>query len=177
MNYNATGTRGDLLGYTEGSATPLPFNATTPATTGSTVGVGTYYFPLGGEQGPVPVETAYISAFMLFAATVAGTLTIEVTNLPKTLSGSNQGGGDVNDWDAASSGGWVQWNPTLSGALYANINGSGNSVTAFTYTLGGTTLGGLIANIVSCGFQRIRLKLVTTVGGLVRPNAHGKLGS
>src|SRR4051812_38591222 len=110
MNYNSTGTRGDIAALTITSGAPVP--AVPDATnTGCTLGVSTYYFPFGGVQNGVAVETVDIGLHMKWAAAVAGTATIEVCNMPMTLGGSGQGGNDITDYDSTT-GNWVQIDPT-----------------------------------------------------------------
>lgn len=175
MNYNATGSRGDItpVTITSGAAVPI---ISDPTNTGSLLGANTYYFPLGGIMSGVPLETVEVSVHMRWAALVAGTATFECSNFPATLGGSGQGGSDVTDYDSTVSN-WVQIDPTLAGSIYCNAVGTNNSVAKYTVTLGGTNLGAAIWNIPAYGFRRGRIKLVTTVGGIVRASVWGKLGS
>lgn len=145
--------------------------------TGVTLGVATYLIPFGSFRAPMPGQTETLSLHFTWAAAVAGTGTIEVSNFSGTKDGSIGGLPDITDYDTTTSGAWCLFNPTAAGALFAAATGGGNSFTALTLTLGGTNAGSAIVNLPTMGFQRVRLKLVLTAGGIVRVNAHGKVGA
>lgn len=175
MNYQNTGSRGDIAAITITSGLVVPV-VLDPTNTGCNLLISTYYFPFGTERNGIAIETVDIALHMRWALAVTGTATIEATNLPATIGGAGQGGIDVSDYDSTA-GNWVQIDPTLAGPVYANAVGSGNSVTKYTVTLGGSAAGAAIWNIPDFGFKRGRIKLVTTVGGIVRANISGKLGA
>lgn len=179
-NYNNLKSRGDLVAYTitSGTVIPLVIDPKTPTNTGCTLGVSTYYFPFGSEISPAPAETSIISLSAMWAAAVAGTGTIEATNIAATIAGAaaiNGAAADLTEYDSTS--GWVQIDPTLTGAVWAAANGASNSMAKYTLTLGGVAAGSAIWNIPTFGFKRFRFKLVTTVGGIVRATEHGKVGA
>ena len=177
-NYNATGTRGELAAVTISTGAVLPVSVLgDPSTFGVTLpGAGTFYFPFGGEQGPVPVEVTLLSLSLRWALAVAGTATIEVCNFAKTVGGYNQGAVDVSDFDSNVQN-WQIYNPAQTGSTYAAVSGASNTVAAMTVTAGGLAAGGAHWNLYGMASQRMRLKIVATVGGLVRASCHGKLGA
>lgn len=184
-DYNARGTRGDLTAYLT-SGTPgqplsiisAPDNGLGTLFTGLTFpGAGTFVAPVGSENSAAPVETPEIALHLRWAAAVAGTVTLEVSNHPRTMGGDGRGGVDLSDWDVSGFGGWVPFNPTPTGSLYAAATGTGNSFTALVLTLGGTNAGGAVWNLPSMAFKRLRMRFALTVGGLARPSAHAKLGA
>ena len=164
------------LCYPSGNSTSLAFSTgPTGALKGFTLGSGvTYYIPFGTFQSPIPVEASGIALAFRWAAAVAGTVTLEASCFPATLGPDITGGGDVNDWDASTDGSWQQWNAALVEAMYTQASGASNSVTAFTWTMGGAAAGGGMLNIPDISLRRLRLKVVTTVGGLFRACMHGK---
>ncbi len=139
---------------------------------GCTLAAGTYYFPLGSDNAPAPSETPLASAHLKWAAAVAATATVETSNFPGRVGGGSSGPVDVSDYDATA-GNWVQENPST--AIVA-VTGSGNSSTAATVTLGGSAAGGCTFHLGNLGTRRARIKLVVTVGGVVRASMHGKAG-
>lgn len=168
--------RGYLVGID--TATPPNFyqyDYTTTNGWGTTLAApGTYYFPFGGsEDAGVPVDTIVNALSARWSAAIAGTLSIEATNFPKTFSGFNQGSLDIGDSD--TSGAWQPINIAPNGMLFAVIAGTGNTLTALTATLGGTNAGFANWNIPDIGFRRLRAKLVTSAAGFIALNAHGKL--
>lgn len=178
MNYQAVNKRGDLAAVTitTGTVIPVAYDLVTPANTGVSLAVGTYYFPFGSDLSPMPVETCILSLTARWALAVAATITIEATNFP--LLHDQWGGSqvEVSDYDATV-GNWMQIDPTLSGTTWAAAYGSSNTMTKFTAVAGAAALGGAMWNIPLFGFKRFRAKVVTTVGGIVRVTAHGKLGA
>jgi hypothetical protein len=173
MNYNQPGT-GDLSAQTITTGTVIPFvpaSGATPA--GCTLAVNTYYFALGSQDSVTPAETALTSVSMVWQAAVAATITVETTNCPKYIGGTNIGGGtDISDFDVTAA--WQQQNPSTA---YVPVSGSGNTVTNLTVTAGGTNAGGCSLELGNLGDRRVRIKIVTTVGGVVRCTVHGKAGS
>lgn len=130
-------------------------------------------FPIGSQNAPTPAQTALLGVHIRWAALTAGTITIEFCNFPARIAGSNEGGDDVTDYANSD---WVPWNPTTAGAFTVQVTGTNNTVTALTLTMGGTNAGTAFINLPDSGCRRIRVKFVTTVGGLVRVNARGKFG-
>lgn len=143
------------------------------STWGVTLGVGTYYFPFGANKSPVPAEAPLVSVHIRGAAAVAATITIEDSNFHSTTSpGDNRGVADVTDFeDAATAGNWIPENPSTA---IVGVVGTGWSSLAATVTAAGTNAGGAMFHVNSLGSRRGRLKIVTTVGGLVRVGVHGK---
>lgn len=164
---------GDLAAQLSTDGTIVPF---LQANLGCTLGAHTYYFALGTELAPMPSQAVDLSIGLEWAALVAGVFTVEVCNFPLHVNGVGQGAIDVADW-STKAGDWVQYNPALTGSIYANAVGTGNSVSALTITAGGTNAGGAIINIPDVGFRRVRIKAVLSVGGVVRVSRHGKLGA
>jgi hypothetical protein len=142
-----------------------------PTTYGSSKGcvltAGTWFFELGGSEAPLASETPISGAHLQWAAAVAGTATIETSHFPAKEGG--QGGGNT-DTTPYSSTGWIQQNPSTA---YVPVSGTGNSSAQATLTLGGTNAGEASFDIYASG-RRVRIKLVLTVGGLVRCGANGK---
>lgn len=170
MKYGYPGS-GDLSAI-KADGTPAPND---PAN-GCTLSSGTWYFPFGGSDAPLPGETALVTLQLQWAAAVAGTITFETCNYPKYRDGRReQGAIDVADNDGnATRTNWVQQNPTSG---YVPIpTGAGNSVSGLTITAGGTNAGGTGVDLGNFGWKRGRVKLVLTVGGLVRVNINAKVG-
>jgi hypothetical protein len=138
-------------------------------------GAGTYVFPLGGDGfgGPI-VETVYNSLSAKFPAGLAGTITIEGTNFPKTLGGNDQGQADVADDDLTAA--WQLIDITQAGDIYAVASGTGNTMTKYTLALAGTNAGGAFWNLPELGMSRLRAKLVATAAGFIRLAINAKLG-
>lgn len=162
-----------LIGYLTGTgAQVLPVLDPTNGV-GVTLGANTYYFPIGGERYGSMVEAVMQSIAMTWPSNIVATVTLEVTNFPKTVLGTDTGPADVTDWD--SSGKWVQYNPTVGGANYVNASGTG---TWTNYSLGITAgVGSAIANVQDIAFSRMRVKVVAGTGGFFRVMSHSKLGS
>lgn len=156
----------------DGTVVPVVLDPTNGV--GYTLGVATYLFPLGGERYGEVVETAMHAISALWPSGIAGTITIEGTNVPKTLQSVDQGPADVTDWDIVSHA-WQLINPTLAGATYASANGTG-TMTAFTCVVTAGA-GGALWNVPDLGCMRLRAKAVITTGGFARLVGHAKLGS
>lgn len=135
---------------------------------GCTLTAGTWYFELGGSEAPLASETSVVDAYLQWAAAVAGTITIETALFPAKEGGQ---GGANTDLLPYSTTGWIQQNPT---SAYVPVNGTGNSATAAVVTAGGTNAGECEFSLGNFGGRRVRIKLVLTVGGLVRCGANGK---
>ncbi len=127
-----------------------------------TLGVDTYLFPLGGDDSTVS------GVHILTDATIAGTFTLEVSNMPRDAI---QGGsGNITDWDTATVGAWVKLDPSTA---YIPTVGTGWSVTNATMTKT-AGVGAAFVDLIASGAKRYRIKAVITTGGKVRVNAHGK---
>jgi hypothetical protein len=172
--YPQLGIKGDLAGY-KSDGTYMPPGK--PPTKGNIVipAAGEYYFPLGGETYGSVCETVMHSLSAVFDANLAGTVTIEGTNMVKTITGAQQGPADITDWDSSSA--WQLVDITASGVLYAVATGTGNSVTKLTLTVGGTNAGGAFWNLPDLGMLRLRAHLHATHAGNIRFSANAKLGS
>ena len=179
MDYSSPGS-GDIgalvvSGAGGAAGTLLPFVALTGETaSGVVLPVGTYVFIVGSPTAPTPSQTTLTGVQLFWAAAVAATITVESTNFPKNLGGdySGRGGIDVSDF-TNTTGLWLQENASTAQVPVAGAN---NTVTAMTVTAGGTNAGGCMFHIGNFGARRLRIKLVTTVGGLIRCNVHGKDG-
>lgn len=128
-----------------------------------TLGVDTYLFPLGAA------ESDLVGVHILTDATIAGTFTIETSNMPRTKDDMGQTA-DITDWDTATVGAWVKEDPTTA---YVATVGTGWTVTNLTLTKTAGT-GGAMLHLGNFGAKRIRLKAVITTGGKVRVNRHAK---
>ena len=118
-----------------------------------------YYFPL-----PFSEAAEVQSIHILTGAAIAGTFTIESSNLPVGTAADC-----VTDYDETS-GNWVKENPT--GAYVASV-GTGWSWSELTGTKTAGA-GGAMIHLGNIGSKRLRLKLNCTTGGTVRVVAHGK---
>jgi hypothetical protein len=175
MDYNVQGSR-DVIAINTANGALAAF-APTGASIGNTLTAATWVLPLGsGVYAAVPGETTCLTAHLSWAAAVAGTLTVECSNYPRYWNGARSGPDDVTDY-STTAGHWPQWNIALSGANNVQVAGTGNSATAYTITLGGTNAGTALIQLADCGFRRVRLKIVASVGGLLRCCVTGKLGS
>lgn len=172
MDQNNPGT-GDLRCYTLTTGAEIAYVPAPSGSIGQVIGVNTYYFPVGSQNAPTPAQTALIGVHLKWAAAVAAAITFEVCNFPRYYGGAREGGIDVDDWVATD---WVPWNPATGGSLVGQVTGAGNSITALTITAGGTNAGTAFVNMPDLGSRRIRVKVVATVGGLIRVNARGKFG-
>lgn len=155
----------NLIAYLQGSATPIvPDRANATASLrGVTLGAGTYYFPIDSAAAE---DLVHIS--IRWAAAVTGTVTFETTDYPQTLRDGNTV--DVTDFQASGVD-WFQENPSTG---VVSVSGGGNSATALTVTAGGTTAGQAGVHLGTLGAARIRVKIVTSVGGIVRVACNGK---
>jgi hypothetical protein len=125
--------------------------------------VDDFYFPI-----PVAENASTISIHILTDGVIAGTFTVEATNLPKKRN--EIGPDDVEDW-SETLGEWVQINTASAG--YAQGAGVGWTVTALSLakTAGA---GGAVIDLIDLATRRLRLKAVVTTGGACRVVAHGK---
>lgn len=158
MQYRATGS-GDVTALDEDDGTKK-----VPDENGYvTLGVDTYLFSLS-----VP-EAGLISCHILTDSAIAGTFTVECSNMPATKGDMGQTA-DITDWDTSTVGAWVKEDPT--GAYVASV-GTGWSWTLLTgvKTAGA---GGAMIHLGNVGSKRCRLKAVITTGGKVRVNRHAK---
>lgn len=164
MNIQATHSD-NLAAYLEDVAAPIIPDRTNPApaSRGVTVGIGTYYFPLN-----VP-DWDLMHITMRWAGAVAGVFTIETTDFP----GHDGGTDDVTHYQASGQ----DWDVENASQGFASVAGVGNSVTGGTgtgITAGGTNAGKARINLFNTAAKRHRIKLVTTVGGLVRIGCNAK---
>jgi len=173
MKYAPPGS-GDLAAI-KADGTVVPVTNSSAAGVGCVLTSGTWYFPIGGVDTPLPVETPYLGIQLQWVAAVAGTITFESCNYPRYLNGARSGPDDVADNDPnTTKTNWVQQNPTT---LYVPTpTGAGNSATNLTITAGGTNAGGTHLDVGNAGAKRWRVKMVLSVGGVVRVNANGKGG-
>jgi hypothetical protein len=141
------------------------------AAKGCTLGVGTYFFPIGGSDGSFPGDMPIAAIHLAWAAAVDATITVETCNFPAHEHGMKDGPADVSDYDTTP-GNWIPVAPTNA---YGGAAGAGNAVAGSTITAGGTNAGGAMLHLPNIGSRRARVKVVTTVGGLVRCGAHGKM--
>jgi hypothetical protein len=135
-------------------------NASQPKPTGFvTLDVDSHYFELiGAHDGEIN------SVHIITDATIAGTFTIESTNMPAGTTA-----------DAATSydetvGYWVKEDPT---GAYVASTGAGWTWTLLT-GVKTAAAGGAMIHIGNAGSKRLRLKAAITTGGTVRVICHGK---
>jgi hypothetical protein len=140
---------------------------------GLTLAAATYLFPFGGERYGSMVETVMHALSAKWPSGIVGSITIEGTNFPKTITGADQGAPDITDWDTSAA--WQQIDITLAGMVYAVASGTG-AMTKFTCAITAGA-GGAAWNIPDLGFMRLRAKAVLSTGGFLRMGSHAKLGS
>lgn len=135
-------------------------NASTPLATGFvTLDIDDHYFELiGAHDGEIN------SVQIITDATIAGTFTIESTNMPAGTTA-----------DAATSydetvGDWIKEDPT---GAYVASTGTGWTWTLLTGVKTAGT-GGAMLHLGNAGSKRLRLKAAITTGGAVRVICHGK---
>ncbi len=141
-------------------------NSATPGSRGLTLSSSTTYFiPLDvGDEDLLHVH-------MRWNAALAAAITVETCDFGgvyRAVDGTEKT--DVSDFDNTA-GNWMQDNP--SGAN-ASAVGTGNSVTALTFTAGGTNAGGGSFHYPNMGARRVRLRVVVTTGGVLRVACNGK---
>jgi hypothetical protein len=136
-------------------------------------GAGTWTFPLGGERYGAVIETVMHSLSAKWPSGIVGSITIEGTSFPKTVTGLDQGQPDVTDYDTTAA--WQLIDITNAGPVYAIATSTG-TMTKWTCAITAGA-GGAAWNMPELGFLRLRAKLVCSVGGFVRVAAHAKLGS
>lgn len=157
--------------------TPVPALLDPTNGVGTTLGVATYLFPLGGEKDGSIVESCMVGLSAAWPTGIIGAITIEGTCFTKTVTGCNQGPQDITDWDIVS-GAWQKIDPTLAGSIYAVATGANVTMTKYTCTLAAfATAGGAFWNIPELGALRLRARVVLTTGGFLRMFGHSKLGS
>src|SRR5674476_665371 len=108
--HNLTGLSAwQITGGTAGTNIPVVLDSTNGV--GLTLGANNYTFVLGGERYGAGVKTVVHSFSAVWPSGIGGTLTIEGTNFPKTITGADQGAKDISDWDVTAA--WQLVNPTL----------------------------------------------------------------
>lgn len=172
MDYNLTNR--DIVAINTSNGALASF-AGSGSSIGNTLTAATWVLPLGSGHSPISGQTSLLTATLSWAAAVAGTLTVEVTNFPRFWGGAPSGPDDVTDY-STTAGHWMQWNPTAAAPSIIQVSGTGNSATNFSVTLGGTNAGTAAIQIADCGFRRVRFKLVASAGGLLRCAVNGKIG-
>lgn len=128
------------------------------------LGVGTYLVILGGIA-----DASLESVQILTGSAIAFVGTVETCNFPAYKGGIGSGTVDVTDWDVTGSK-WTQENPSTA---LVGSSGTGWSITALTLTKT-AGVGSAMLHLGNVGCKRARLKLVVSIAGLVRFNAHGK---
>jgi hypothetical protein len=161
-------------GRVAGDIIPFQTASQTGTVAGVLLGVGTYRFMVSSPSGDsaVPAQTALVGVGLAWQAAVAGTIKVKICPFPGNLDKFGRGAVDVSDFDTTF---WLQYDPT-SGA-YVPVSGTGNTVTNATVTMGGTNAGLTHYDIGNLGPRRLAIEVATTVGGIVRCNACGKLGT
>jgi hypothetical protein len=114
-------------------------------------------------------DTKIKSTHCLWDATYAGVITLESSNMPRTVNG-NVKPGDVAD-SSRTVGHWVQENPSTA---YVAVVGSGHSASAATVTAVTGNAGACMYHVGNLGAERLRLNLTCTTNGSVRIRVHGK---
>lgn len=178
MEYSYPGQDNLSAVKSDGTAIPAAIAKSGADVAGVTLGIATYYVPLSlSSDAPIGGQATVMGVHLKWVAAVAATITLEFSNFPKYRDpGKERGPVDVSDYDATV-GNWQQWNPTTAGPDNVQVQGTGNSATAFTITAGGTNAGSAFINLSAFGARRMRLKIVATAGGLLRVGVSGKLGA
>ncbi len=160
-------------GHVAGDILPFKTASQNGSVAGVLLGVGTYRFVVGSPSGDseVPAQVTLVSVQLAWQATVAGQLVVKTCDFPGALDKFGRGAVDVSDFDTTF---WIQQNPTNS---YVPVSGTGNTATLAVVTAGGTNVGNADFTISAMGPRRLAIEIVTTVGGIVRACACGKLGS
>lgn len=130
-----------------------------------TLAAATYYLILGGTA-----DAWLESLHLKWSAALAAVATFETCNFPRYKGGAGNGTDDVTDI-SSTVGDWVAEAPTTA---YVAVVGSGNSATNLAITLGGSAAGAATVHLGNLGTKRLRCKLVVSVAGTLRANAHGK---
>lgn len=126
-----------------------------------TLGVDTYFFPIGGSDSPT------VSAQIQTDAAIAGAFSVESTNAPK------EGRGSASDWDDSATSPWTKDDSTVN--AFVQSNGTGWSATELTLTKTAGA-GNAIINLHGRGGMRYRVRADVTTGGNVRVSTHSKTG-
>lgn len=139
-------------------------NASLPNLAGFvTLDADSHYFPI-----PAQADAEITTIHILTDATIAGTFTVEGTNLPAKVA-------DVGQVDVADhnedAGKWVQINVAAAGYAQAVGTGWTPTVLSLAKTAGA---GGAMIVLLNPGFRRLRLKAAISAGGTCRVVAHGK---
>lgn len=154
MGQVLTNSSGELSAYdVNGTLIPLEKNV------GVKLGVGTYFFLLGG------MDSLVHGAQFWWDANLQGVASIETCNLPEATSANPSG---VSNFD--TTGYWVHQDPSTA---YVPAP-SGSTVANATVTVTGGTANSTDWQLGNIGARRYRLKLVTTVAGYARVATHGK---
>jgi hypothetical protein len=171
MRINPPGS-GDIVGI-KSDGTPATFTEGVGCTL---VQGGTYYFPVGDPNSPLPTEASQISAHCMwdFAGSLAITISIETSNFPKFLRDVRHdpsGPTDTLDTDTTA-GKWIKQDPP---GQY--VPGSG--FTQANLTLTTTAAGGAEYDLSQFASKRMHIKAVVAGGSgstVLRVNAAGKAG-
>lgn len=133
-------------------------SAPAPTTGLVTLGVDDYYFEI-----PLTADGDLQSVQILTGALIAGTFTIETSNIPSA------GPDSITGYDETV-GNWIKEDPT---GAYVASTGTGWSWTLLTgvKTAGA---GGAMIHLGNLGAKRCRVKAAITTGGTVRVIPHGK---
>ncbi len=128
-----------------------------------TLGVDTYFFPIGGADSPT------ISCEVQTDGTIAASLVcIESTNAPKV------GPGAITDWDDSATSPWVRDDSAVNAYVQSNGTGWTLTVLSMAKTAG---VGNAIWNLHGRGARRYRLRMDVGTGGKARVSDHSKTGS
>jgi len=160
-------------GFQPGDIIPFKTASQSGTVAGCLLTVGTFRFVVSSPSGDseTPAQTSLLAVQVAWVAAVASTITVKTCNFPGFLDKFGRGAVDVSDFDTTY---WLLHNPTTA---YVPVSGAGNSASNMTVTTGGTALGTCIFELGNVGDRRLAIDIVTTVGGIVRCNACGKLGS
>lgn len=144
----------NLAAYDGGGAESLP----DPVTGFVTLDVDDHYFEV-----PLTADGDLQSIHIKTGALIAGTFTIETSNIPSA------GPDSITGYDETV-GNWVKEDPT---GAYVASTGTGWSWTLLTgvKTAGA---GGAMIHLGNLGAKRCRVKAAITTGGTVRVIPHGK---
>ena len=133
-------------------------------------GGSTYYFDCSVPDGSTS------SVHIMWDASITAVVNFQDSNAP-AFKGPSMGptddpdnGVDVSIFNAGTAGQWVTEDPGTAYIPAAN----GCTIANMTVTITGGTANGTIFNLGNTGTRRGRLKVVTTVGGVLRVMPHGK---
>lgn len=116
----------------------------------------TYYFPVVEEDQDLA------SVHLRWASALNAVVTFEDGNTDTAIA---------NVYDVATSGNWVQENPSTA---YVAVTSGAATVASMTITIPGGTAGGAVVSLSGINTRRLRVKAVVTTGAKLSVMPHGK---